>query len=137
MSDVLTTLIDDARQSLLREIAPVVGRNDLHEAFAAWLVPGVVADLGIDKAADLAAKAAGAERYYSHVAVLAVTAQIRPLGDKEKEALATGLKWIVNRDPVVDGTPMGFCMDGVALAAIILGAKASGDHGIWATTCEW
>jgi hypothetical protein len=136
MSDVHTILIDDARQVLLREIAPTVGRKDLHEAFAAWFVPGVVADLGIDGAADLAANAAGADRNYSHVAVLALTAQIRPLGDKEKEALATGLKWIVNRDPVVGGTPMGFCMDGVALAAIILGSKAT-DDDIWTITCEW
>ena len=40
MSDVTSILIDDARQSLLREIAPAVGRKDLHEAFAAWLLPG-------------------------------------------------------------------------------------------------
>lgn len=137
MSDVHTILIDDARQALLREIAPTVGLKDLYEAFAAWLVPGVVADLGIDGAADLAAKATGAERHYSHVAVLALTAQIRPLRDKEKETLVTGLKWLVNRDPIVGGTPMGFCMDGVALAAIILAAKATADDSIWTKTSDW
>lgn len=137
MSDVLNTLIDDARQALLREIAPAVGRKDLHEAFAAWLAPGALPGLGIDGAAELAAKASGAERHSSHVAVLGLAAQVRPLGENEKEALLAGLNWMVDREPVVGGTPMGFCMDGVTLAALILGAKAVGDKGLWAKTRAW
>jgi hypothetical protein len=137
MSDVHTILIDDARQSLLREIAPVVGRNDLHEAFAAWLVPGAVPGLGINGAAEFAAKAAGAERHFTHVAILGLAAHVRSLCDKEKEALVTGLNVTINREPVVVGTPMGFCMDGVALASLILGAKVIGDDGLWAKSCGW
>jgi hypothetical protein len=137
MSDAHTILIDDARQALLREIAPVVGRKDLHEAFAAWLVPGAVWGLGIDGAAEAAAKASGAERHSSHVAVLGLAAQVRTLKDKEREALVAGLNVTVNREPVVAGTPMGFCMDGVALVSLILGAKAAGGEGLWAKTCEW
>ena len=55
MMDVHTILIDDARQALLREIGPVVGRKDLQEAFAAWLVPGAIPGLGIDGAVEVAA----------------------------------------------------------------------------------
>ena len=137
MSDVHTILIDDARQSLLREIAPVAGRNDLHEAFAAWLVPGVVAGLGINGAAEFAARAVGAERQFTHVAILGLAAQVRTLSDNEKEALVAGLNVTINRDPVVGGTPMGFCMDAVALAALILGARVIGDDSLWAKSCGW
>lgn len=137
MSDAHTILIDDARQALLREIAPVAGQKDLHEAFAAWLVPGAVAGLGIDGAAEVAANASGAERHSYHVAVLGLAAQVRGLGEKEKQALVSGLNWMVNREPVVGGTPMGFCMDAVALSALILGAKSVGDDSVWGKTCEW
>jgi len=137
MSDIHSILIDDARQSLLREIVPAVSRKDLHEAFAAWLLPGVIPGLGIDGAADVAANASGAERHFAHVAILGLASQIRSLSDKEKEALINGLGVTINREPVVAGTPMGFCMDGVALVSLILGAKSSGDDKLWAKTCEW
>jgi hypothetical protein len=137
MSDVHAILIDDARQSLLREIAPAVGRKDLHEAFAAWLCPGAVPGLGIEGAVEVAVKAVGVERHFAHVAVLGLAAQARTLGDEERAALVAGLNVTVNREPVVAGTPMGFCIDGVALASLILGAKAAGDDGLWAKTCGW
>jgi REase_DpnII-MboI len=137
VSDVHAILIDDARQALLREIAPAVGRNDLHEAFAAWLCPGAVPGLGIEGAAGVAVRAVGAERHFAHVAVLGLTAQTRALGDEERAALVAGLNVTVNREPVVAGTPMGFCMDGVALASLILGAKAAGGDGLWSKACGW
>lgn len=137
MSDVHTVLIDDARQALLREMAPVVGRKDLQEAFAAWLCPGAVSGLGIDGAVEVAVKAVGAERTFAHVAVLGLAAHVRPLADKEREALVAGLNVTMNREPVVAGTPMGFCIDGVALASLILGAKAIADDSLWQKTCGW
>ena len=87
--------------------------------------------------AETAAKASGAERHFAHVAVLGLAAQVRTLGDTEREALVAGLNVTVNRDAVVAGTPMGFCIDGVALASLILGAKAALDDGLWAKTCGW
>jgi hypothetical protein len=137
MNGAHTILIDDARQALLREIAPVVGRKDLQEAFAAWLAPGAAPGLGIDSATEVAVKASGAERQSYHVAVLGLAAQVRSLANEEKQALVSGLNWMVNREPVVGGTPMGFCMDAVALSALILGAKSACDDGMWAKTSEW
>lgn len=137
MSDVHAILLDDSRHALLREIAPVVGRKDLQEVFAAWLSPGAVPGLGIDGALEVAVKAVGAKRHFSHVAVLGLAAYVRPLAGKEREALVAGLNVTVHREPVVAGTPMGFCMDGVALASLILGAKTAGDDGLWAKTCGW
>ena len=43
----------------------------------------------------------------------------------------------INIAELVGGTPMGFCMDGITLVALVLGAKGSGDEAIWARTCEW
>lgn len=137
MSDVQAILIDDARQALFREIAKVAGHNDLHDAFVAWLCPGTVSGIGIDKATEVAVKAAGAERSFAHVAVLGLAAQVRTLAPKEAESLMAGLNVTVNREPVVAGTPMGFCMNGVALASVVLGAKATGDSALWTKTCVW
>jgi hypothetical protein len=137
VSDLSAVLLDDARQALLREITPAAGRNDLHEAFAAWLLPGVVPGLGIDGPAEVAVEAEGAERRFDHVAVLGLAAQARGLSDREREALASGVRWMVDRAPVIGGTPMSFSMDGVALAAILLGARVLGDDALWADTCEW
>jgi hypothetical protein len=137
MSDVHIILIDDARQALLREISPIVGRKDLHEAFSAWLVPDGIPGLGINEAMEIATQAVGAERTYQHVAVLGLAAQLMNLAGKAKEALHSGLNWVVCRDPVVGGTPMGFCMDGIALVALMLGAKSMGDTDVWHKTCQW
>lgn len=137
MSDVHAILLDDARQALIREIAPAVGRKDLQEAFAAWLVSDGVPGLGIAGAMEVAARASGAERYFTHVAVLGLAAQTCTIGETERQALVSGLNWIINREPLVVGTPMGFCMDGVALISLMLGAKFTGDQGLWAKTCEW
>lgn len=137
MSDIQTILIDDARQSLLREIAEVAGRNDLQEAFVAWLCPDVMPGIGIDRAVEVAVKAAGAERSFTHVAVLGLAAQVRTLTPKETESLIAGLNVTLSREPVVSGTPMGFCMNGLVLASLVLGAKAIGDAAIWTKTCIW
>ncbi len=137
MSDVQDILIDDARRALVREISPVIGRNDLHEAFTAWLVRDAVPGLGFDGALEAAVKAIGAERTYRHVAVLGLVAHAEELSQEGKDSLASGLNWMVCRDPVVGLTPMPFCLDGVGLLALILGAKVTGDSGLWEMTCRW
>lgn len=138
MSDpAQTVLIEDARTVLVREVSPAVGRTDLQAAFAAWLVPGAAPGLSLDAAVGEATKATGAARSAEHVAVLALAAQTRVPNETERAALVAGLNWLTGREPVVRGTPMPFCMDGVTLAAAILGAKALGEDALWARTCEW
>ncbi|AMV35088.1 hypothetical protein VN12_23380 [Pirellula sp. SH-Sr6A] len=137
MSSVHTILIEDARQTLTREIATVAGRSDLHEAFVAWLCPNAIPGVSIERAVSDAVNVAGAERSFAHVAVLGLAAQVRALSPQEREALVAGLNVTINREPVVAGTPMGFCMNGVALGSLVLGAKATGDDAIWKNTCNW
>ena len=136
MSLIDATLLDDARQALLRTISPIVGKMDLQEAFAAWLVPSSVPNLSIDGAVEGALRAIGAERTYQHVAILGLAAQIRK-PDTEEDALHLGIQWVMGREPVVDGTPMGFCMDSIALTALLLGAKALADPVILKNASCW
>ena len=96
-------------------------------------VPG----LSLDGVLDAAVKATGAERNYRHVAVLGLAAQLRNLSQEQQESLSSGLSWMVCRDPVVGLTPMPFCLDGVGLAALVLGVKATGDSGLWERACQW
>lgn len=137
MSTVQTILLDDARHILVRDISPVVGRKDLHEAFAAWLVPSSIDGLSIDGAVEAALKATGAERNYQHVAVLGLATQVKSLSNSEMDTFASGLQWLVGREPVVGGTPMGFCMDPMALAAFMVGAGAMGDSDITEKVSLW
>ncbi len=137
MSDVQSILIEDARRGLLREVSPTIGRNDLDEAFAAWLVGDAMPGLGLGGALEAAVKASGAGRSYRHVAVLGLAAQSGDLGQEGKDALRSGLNWVVGREPVVGLTPMPFCLDGVGLAALVLGAKATEDPDLWEKTCRW
>src|SRR5271163_1079047 len=108
MSSIQDILIDDARRALLREISPVIGRNDLQEAFAAWVVRDSIPGLALGGALDAAIKATGAERSYRHVAILGLAAQLGDLGQEHQESLASGLNWLIGRDPVFGSTPMGF-----------------------------
>lgn len=137
MSDVQDILIDDARRALLREISPVSGRDDLQEAFAAWLLGDDVPGVGMAGPVDASVKASGAERSYRHVAVLGLAAHVGGLDPEGRVALASGLDWMVRREPVVGLTPMPFCLDGVGLAALALGAKSLGDSAQWEETCRW
>ncbi len=137
MSDVQSILINDSRESLLRELASVKGKNDLQEVFAAWLCQCAMPDLDITRAVEVAIKAAGTQRNFAHVAILGLAAQVRALTSQESETLISSARVLVQREPVVAGTPMGFCMDGVALASVVLGAKAMGDTALWAETCRW
>ncbi len=137
MSTIEIVLLDDARQALLRKIAPVAGQADLQEAFAAWLIPNGIPSLGVDGAVKVALRAIGAERTYQHVAVLGLAAQIRTLDAQEQAALRSGIQWVIGREPVVDGTPMGFCMDSIALAALSLGARTLADSDIEKAVSSW
>jgi hypothetical protein len=137
MNTLDTVLLDDARQALLRKIVPVAGQADLQEAFAAWLIPSEIPNLSVDGAVKVAVQSVGAERTYQHVAVLGLAAQIRTLDANEATALRSGIQWVVGREPVVDGTPMGFCMDSIALAALSLGARSLADCEIEKAVSSW
>lgn len=123
MSNVTSILLDDARATLLRELGSTVGKHDIYEAFAAWLVGDAVPGLSIVGAIEAAVAATGASRTASVVAILGYASSMKELNEKENRCLQSGIDWVVGCEPIVRGTPMPFCMDAVALAGIVLGAK--------------
>jgi REase_DpnII-MboI len=123
MSEVTSILLDDARVTLLRELSSAVGKHDIYEAFAAWLVPDTIPGLIIEGATEAAVEAAGSSRTASGVATLGYASGMKELNEKESRCLQSGIEWVVGCEPIVRGTPMPFCMDAVTLVGIVLGAK--------------
>src|SRR5262245_57974393 len=117
-------LLADARQGLLREIGSALGHICSDDAFVAWLLPSY------DHVPHLAALALAAttrlqtERHYQSIAVLGFAAHAGAITDDIKEILASGLVWLVGRSLSIDGNPMAFCTDAVALLGIALGAQS-------------
>jgi hypothetical protein len=123
MSNVTSILLDDARATLFRELSSAVGKHDIYEAFAKWLVGDAIPGLSIDGATEAAVEATGASRTVSVVATLGYASSMRELNDKESRSLQAGIEWVIGCEPVVRGTPMPFCMDAVTLVGIVLGAR--------------
>jgi hypothetical protein len=137
MSAAGELLFNDARAALARELATLVGRNDLNEAFVAWLLPTQHIGLTIQGPARVAAGHAGAQRTYQDVAVLGFAAAAGTIEPPQRDALNTGLKWLAGREPFVDGSPMGFCTDAVALLGVALGATRIGEDATKGAVADW
>ena len=67
-------LLSDARESILKKLAGLVGQRSLDEAFAAWLLPEEEIALDLENAALDAVGRIGAARTYQDVAVLGFAA---------------------------------------------------------------
>ncbi len=137
MSKVSQILLDDARAALVQKVTTVVGRNNLEEAFAAWLVPEQIAGLTIQGSAKLALTHTGAVRTYKDVAVLGLTSRAGSIEPDQQAALLAGLQWLAGREPFLDGSPMGFCLDAVALLGISLGAKSTTEETTKKAIADW
>lgn len=137
MSNVQQFLLSDARKELLRGVASVVGQNDLLECFTSWLVQDAVPDVNMATATAEVAQVAEEDRTARQVATLGFAAHAGHLDGTSRAALLTSLGQMIGKEPVVFGTPMPFCTDGLALFGIALGAKASGDPGLWDKALQW
>ncbi|MEG4507177.1 hypothetical protein QUA81_25990 [Microcoleus sp. F6_B4] len=130
-------LFTDARKALLRELKNLVGRGNVDEAFAAWLLPYLDIGLELQKAALAAGERTGAQRSYRDVAILGFAAATGVLGTSQWNVLKTGLTWVAGREPFIDGGPMDFCTDTVALLGIALGAQLIGEDSIQNKVVCW
>ena len=83
MNHVPSILLDDVRATLLREVSSAVGKHDLSEAFAAWLVGGAVPSLSAIGAMEASIEATGASRTASAVATLGYAANMEDLSEGE------------------------------------------------------
>jgi predicted nucleotide-binding protein len=134
---VADLLLCDARLALRREVATAANRHDLTEVFAAWVLSGCEAVVGMTAAVAAAERAAGAARTYRDVAILGFAAHGGTLGPTATAVLGEGLRWLVKREPVVAQTPMPFCTDPVGLFGVAVGAAAFGDQELTAATAAW
>lgn len=66
-----------------------------------------------------------------------VPADMESLDVAAVAVLAADLEQLFGREPVVSGTPMPFCMDGVALAGIMLGTHVLQDATSKLRAAEW
>ncbi|MEG4225469.1 hypothetical protein QUA35_05650 [Microcoleus sp. N9_B2] len=130
-------LFTDARKALLRELKNLVGRGNVDEAFAAWLLPYLDIGLQLQKAAWAAGERIGAQRSYRDVAILGFAAATGILQPSQWEVLKKGLTWVAGREPFIDGGPMDFCTDIVALLGIALGAEFIGEDSIQNKVVCW
>jgi hypothetical protein len=137
MTDPDELLFTDARKALLRELKNLVGRGNVDEAFAAWLLPYLDIGLQLQKAAHAAGERIGAQRSYRDVAILGFAASTGILEPSQWEVLKKGLTWVAGREPFIDGGPMDFCTDIVALLGIALGAQLIDEDSIQNKVVCW
>lgn len=137
MSTASEVLLKDARATLVQKVVGVIGRNNLDEAFAAWLLPQQSAELTIYGSVRLATARIGAERYYQDVAILGYTSAVCSMEPDQQNVLHAGLQWIAGREPFIDGLPLGFCTDAVALLGIALGVKSITEEVTKKAIADW
>lgn len=122
MSTVQSLLLDDIRATLIERIRSGLNDDPLEHALAVWLVGGNIFGLDADSLVDhlLASK-----RSPRGTAALGVIAHSTTLDETARIELQNDLRQLLGREPVVAGTPMPFCMDGLTLGGILLGVKAA------------
>lgn len=121
MNKVQGLLLNDA-QAVLQAIVTSTGRHTLDEVFAYWLVPNIVNKEFVLSAIAKAATASGAQRTYQEVAILGYGTDITDITEEYTSFLNTGLELLSGREPISEGVPMGFVVDGVAMLGIAIGA---------------
>lgn len=128
-------LLDDVKASLMRGIMQSVGQNELDATFASWLTPDAVALF--DRGKLLASIATAEKRSYSQTAAMGIAAHTGNLDATALSVMKADLEQLCGREPVVEGTPMPFSMDGVALSGIMLGTHFIRDDALTARVAEW
>lgn len=121
-------LLRDASDALSRDVRDLGGRNDIEEAFAAWVLAPSDDGIAMAGPAGAAARRVGAERSYRDAAILGFAANCGPLPPDQAAALESNLILVAGRAPRVNGAPMPFCSDGIGLLGIALGASRALPH---------
>lgn len=129
-------LLSDAVAAVRRQLSALASSNGLDEAFLAWLIPDNRMGLTLSGPAAVAASRVGAERTYKDVAILGFASTSGSFEPIHKKALVDGLKWVIGREPFLQGMPTGACTDAVALLGIAVGARSC-DERIRRAIAEW
>lgn len=138
MSNVQSLLLDDIRASLVEKVRSGLKQYALEQALTVWLVGNDIFDVEIDS---LLSHVLSSSRKPRDTAALGILAHATTLDGSVRCELESDLKLLFGREPVVAGTPMPFCMDGLALGGILLGANACQNLNLkgvveWITACR-
>jgi hypothetical protein len=137
MSGVAEILYKDMRATLMQQLVTLAGQNNLNEAFVAWLISEQVIGLTVSGPAHVAAGHVGAERTYQDVAILGFASAASMISSDQITLLNDGLKWLAGREPFLDGSPTGFCLDAISLLGVALGTKNVGDATTKKAIIDW
>ena len=137
MSTVQSMLLDDIRGSLIKTIKDQIQGCVLSQAFVTWLIRSNPFNL---KPEALVNRLLQAERNPRETAALGILGTSVELDAPAKEALLNDLVTLTGREPVVAGTPMPFCTDGMTLGGILLGTKVVESSvlkdNVWVEACR-
>jgi hypothetical protein len=128
-------LMDDSRTALKRGIAASHGEDVLDLAFAAWLTPEAVTSFHSEQV--ISEIVSTEKRSYRQTAALGILTRIKSLDEAASAMLMADLEHLFGREPIVAGTPMPFCMDGVALAGMMLGTHSLVDSDLVGKAANW
>lgn len=138
MSNVQTIVLDDIRKSLVNTIESSRHESLLNESVSAWLLSGE----SVTNVSSLLQRVIDSTRTPSESAALGLLANTQTLNETERSVLNDNLKNLLSRDPVVAGTPMPYCLDGLSIGGILLGAKSLQEQALnsqvegWLESCR-
>ena len=122
VSSTTEFLVADASAYLRRCIA-VRPQSDLAFIFGYWITAGKPVTTEIQAIAASATQRGGAQQDYQTVAVLGYASGCGLLDSTFAPVLMKGLERLAGRQAFVDGNPMAFCSDAVAILGVALGTR--------------
>jgi hypothetical protein len=129
-------LLTDARAALRRRLTESC-RRELSRAFAAWLLRESESDAELISLVREAATREGAQQDFQTVAILGFGADVGILNEAQIEILKKGLQRQAGREVVIDGLPVAFCFDAVAILGFTLGTKRVADTDLTDRVIKW
>jgi hypothetical protein len=137
MSRAREMLLSDARDALRRRLKLLVGRNDLGEVFAAWLLSDADTGLSVDGGLRAALACRVGRKSYRNVAVLGFAAAAQSSLFQHRDVLRGDLLWLAGRDTSLGGTPAGFVTDAVAVLGAAVGTHFIADDEVAKAIAAW
>ena len=129
-------LLADAN-AFLRRCVAVRPQSDLALIFGHWMSAGTPASLEIQSIVASATQRGGAQQDYQTVAVLGYASDCGLLIRSPPPVLMQGLVRLAGRQAFVDGNPMAFCSDAVALLGVALGVRYLTMPDVEAKIVDW
>ena len=137
LSAFADALLTDIESELSRFVSGALGQHLMDDAFAAWVLGPLDGGRSCAAAALEARSHLGAQRTYRDVATMGYAIGAGDTSQDTVSSLASGLEWVAGRQPVIEGRPVEFVQDPVALLGIALGASRLGQARLLQAVAQW